>query len=243
MEGIDISFHAQGSAEWFEERLGKFTSSKVKCLLVTSKTPGEAFGDGAWTYLYEKLNELTTGTVEENGFKGSDATDWGIAHEPEAIEMYQYIKKLTVEACGFETYNESYGGSPDGKIHDDNNTDRGIIEVKCPYVGVNHLKFMDMETADEFKKDYKDYYCQIQSNLLVTNRIWCDFISYDPRQRLEAMQIKIIRIYRDEAFIKNLQERVELAIAVLIETLEKMLKKSIAFYNAAVEIKQLNQNA
>jgi hypothetical protein len=227
MENIDRSFHPQGSAEWHAERFRKFTSSKVNCLLVTSKTAGEPFGDGAWTYIYEKLDEWATGIIEENGFKGNDATDWGLANEPEAIGLYQIIKGYKVDLCGFETYSESFGGSPDGKVNAD-----GIIEIKCPYVGSNHMALMDLESADQFKKFYKKYYTQIQSNLFVTQKEWCDFVSFNPRPKIELLQMKIIRIYRDEAMIKEIDQRVELATEVLTERFEYMINKNIELFNS-----------
>lgn len=226
MEGIDISFHPQGSPEWFAERFKKFTSSKAHCLLVKSTKAGEIFGDGAWTYIYEKMDEWATGVIEENGFKGNDATDYGIAYEPDARDMYQRVRGYDVRLCGFETYNESFGGSPDAKV----NTD-GILEIKVPFLGANHMAYMDLESADQFKKFYKKHYTQIQSNLLVTKKEWCDFVSYNPRPKIELLQIKILRIYRDEEMIKDIEERVELATDILTERFDWMIKSNTALFD------------
>jgi hypothetical protein len=225
MENLDKSFHSQGSPEWYAERLGKFTSSKVAALLVTSKKAGQVFGDGAWTYIYEKMAEMSTGLVAET-FGGNDATDWGIAHEPDAIEMYQHVKKQAVDACGFQTYSDAYGGSPDGMVLLD-----GILEVKCPYNSTNHLRNLDLESADDFKDEYKNYYTQIQGNLFATKRVWCDFISFDPRPKIEPLQIKIIRIYRDETMIRSIEERVDMATDILVERFERMIKANMSEYN------------
>lgn len=226
MEGVDRSFHAQGSKEWYQERIKKFTSSKAHCLLVTSKTVGEDFGDGAWTYIYEKMDEWATGVIEENGFKGNDATDWGLAHEPEAIETLQIVRGYQVDLCGFETYNQSFGGSPDGKVEKD-----GILEIKCPFVGANHMAIMDLENADQFKKFYKKHYVQIQSNLLVTGREWCDFVSFNPRCNSLLLQIKVIRIYRDEMMINDIRNRVSLATDVLVERLGTMIHSNTILFD------------
>lgn len=226
MEGFDKSFNAQGSPEWYEERLGKFTSSKASCLLVSSKSPGQVFGEGAWTYIYEKIYELATGLVADE-FDGNDATDWGLAHEPDADEMYCHIKKLKTEECGFVKYNDAFGGSPDRLVGTD-----GITEIKCPKNGTNHMKFLDIESADDFKSDYKKYYTQIQGNLLATKREWCDFISFDPRPKIEPLQIKIIRIYRDAVMIKNLEDRIELGAEIIVNRFEYMIKTGLAMIGA-----------
>jgi hypothetical protein len=226
MENIDRSFHPQGSPEWYGERFKKFTSSKAACLLVTSKTPGQEFGDGAWTYIYEKMDEWVTGIIEENGFKGNDATDWGLANEPEAIGLTQIVRGYKVEPCGFETYSETFGGSPDGKIGTD-----GILEIKCPYVGANHTALLDLESADDFKKFYKKYYTQIQSNLLVTKREWCDFISFNPRAKNILLQIKIIRIYRDEKMITEIDQRQQLATDILLERMDYIIRNNSELFD------------
>lgn len=220
MEGIDKSFHEQGSPEWFAERLGKFTSSKIASLLVTSKKVGETFGDGAWTYIYEKIYELATGLVADQ-FKGNDSTDWGLAHEPDAFDMYKHVTKLEIETCGFVKFNEAFGGSPDALVNSE-----GIIEIKCPHNGVNHMKYMDIESADEFQSTYKAHYTQIQGNLLATKRQWCDFVSFDPRPKIEPLQIKILRIYRDATMIKTIEERIELGAEEINKRFEYMLKTS-----------------
>lgn len=226
MEGIDRSFHAQGSPEWFAERFKKFTSSKMHCLLVRSKTAGEVFGDGAWTYIYEKMDEWSTGIVEENGFKGNDATDYGLAYEDDARDMIQKVRGYKVELCGFETYNDSFGGSPDGLVDK-----HGILEIKVPFIGTNHMAYMDLENADQFKKFYKKHYTQIQSNLLVTKREWCDFCSFNPRPKIELLQIKLIRIYRDEEMIKDIDESVALATDILTERFEYMIKSNTELFD------------
>lgn len=227
MEAVDRSFHQQGSPEWFAERLGKFTSSKVSSLLVTSKKAGQMFGDGAWTYIYEKMDEITTGIVND-GFKGNDATDWGLAHENDAYSLYEIVKGIKTQECGFVIYNEAFGGSPDRFVGED-----GILETKCPYIGANHMRLMDLECADDFKIEYPKYYSQIQGNLLTTKRVWCDFISYDPRQRLEFLSMKILRIYRDEAMIKNIDERVDAGMKIVTDRVELMIKQGKELFKIA----------
>jgi hypothetical protein len=225
MENIDRSFHAQGSPEWYAERLAKFTSSKVAALLVTNKKAGQVFGDGAWTYIYEKISEMATGMIAET-FGGNDATDWGNAHEPDGDFMYKKIKQIETIECGFITLNEAYGGSPDRLVGLD-----GLTEIKCPYNSANHIRHLDLESADDFRTEYPKYYTQVQGNLYATDRVWCDFISFDPRPKIEALQIKILRIYRDETMIRNIEECVGLATELVYDRFERMILSNLAEYN------------
>lgn len=194
---FSIDIPKQGSEEWHMERVGRFTSSRFHDLLTASKKKDEVFGGTAMGYILEIACERLTGQPE--GFAGGRATDWGNDHESMAIGYYSSKKELKVEESPFIPVGTNYGGSPDGLIGTD-----GIIEVKCPFNSVNHLKyFKDGEIP-------KNYYTQMQGNMMVTGRKWCDFISFDPRMP-ESHRIFIKRIERDEELINRILERIELA--------------------------------
>jgi hypothetical protein len=56
----------------------------------------------------------------------------------------------------------------------------------------------------------------------VTDRKWCDFISFDPR--IEGKQkIAIVRIERDDAKIAFLKSRLELAVKVMGEMMDRLI--------------------
>ena len=92
---------------------------------------------------------------------------------------------------------EGLTGSPDGLIGED-----GMIEIKCPFVGVNHLNFFF--TEDTFESEYSEYYYQMQCYLLLSGRKWCDFISFDPRLILNSDSGLYIRRFEAN---KELQEK------------------------------------
>jgi hypothetical protein len=46
----------------------------------------------------------------------------------------------------------------------------------------------------------------MQFQMLVTGRKWCDWISFDPRAP-EALQLHVVRVMRDDAYIATLLER------------------------------------
>lgn len=248
MEGYVKSIHAQRSPEWYAERLGKFTSSELHKLFgkgrrpMTSnelalrlkgdirKTVDEYFGTGAHTYIFDKLNELLSGEIEDKAFGA--ALDWGIANEPDAALRYQAIKKVKLLDVGFVTYNSFFGGSPDGLVGEENILENGIVEFKCPYNGSNHLKYFDIETPAQFKERHEEYYIQVQGNMLAANRGWCDFMSFDPRQRQPAFQQYLLRIPRDNTLITEAIERIDKGSDILVEKMDRMTKIAFKFYEA-----------
>ena len=85
-------------------------------------------------------------------------------------------------------------GEPDGLIGES-----GIIEVKCPNSN-NHFKNL------LYGAQIDDYKYQIQGYLWLTDRFWCDFVSYDPRFP-DKYQLSIHRIEQDGEIISELEAR------------------------------------
>ena len=200
----------QRSAEWFNMRLGKITSSEI------SKIMGQEgkLSDGAKTYLLEKVAELLGGASQPQGMSKPAALEWGTELEPIAIEFYEKKTKTKVKEASFFVYNEYYGGSPDGLVGED-----GIIEVKCPFTFVNHFKHGLIKSAEDFKKAKPEYYWQCVSNMLATGTKWCDFVSFDPRVNPDYIMF-IYRLERDEKEIELLLTRLELANQYMTELKE-----------------------
>jgi predicted phage-related endonuclease len=120
------------------------------------------------------------------------AMQWGIDTEPLARVAYELSSGNDVEQTGFELHFElEAGASPDGLIGED-----GLIEIKCPN-SATHIEYLK---AKELPSEYK---AQVQGQLWITDRKWCDFVSYDPRMP-EHLRMKIIRVERDEKYIDDL---------------------------------------
>jgi putative phage-type endonuclease len=190
----------QRSQEWFDIRRGKITSSEFHKIL----------GDGKVkeTYLLEKIAEGMGGFAQP---AGGPAIEWGIELESTAIDVYTEKTGIVVEKASFMPVNDYYGGSPDGIVTPD-----GIIEVKCPYTTVKHLKHGLIKSDADFKKTSPEYYYQCISNMICANAQWCDFISFDPRLKTKY-QMFIYRLNRDENEVKLMQEKLEAAIKQLQE--------------------------
>lgn len=165
------------SPEWFQYRRGKFTASNCWKLTVEPRTKqakesGE-LSETTNTYILEKCWEILSGQTTSNIDNAS--TQWGVEQEPNAKKWYTKLTGNEIqEATLYELGNLC--ATPDGLIGED-----GLIEIKCPYNGGNHLANCFIESDMDFISQNKEYYWQIQCQLLVTGRKWCDFVSFDPR--------------------------------------------------------------
>lgn len=202
----------QGTQEWLDARRGKITASRFDCVLVKGRNKEQPFGDSAMTYLYELVGErLTSVTYPE---LETVAIQWGHENEENSRACYQWRTGNNIATFGFVSLNEDVGGSPDGVIADQD----GIIEIKCPWTQKEHIR--TLATREVPKK----YIPQVQGNLWVTGRKFCDFVSYDPRfgPALDHLKLCVIRVERDEVYIQKLAERVSEFAKLLRETEERL---------------------
>ncbi len=209
--GYDVNLPPEntGSEEWHQSRNGRFTASMTESWMQEGRSKGQLFGTKAEAYLYAKVAEILSGAPH---LITSKSMEWGQDFEAEAIEKYQEATGNTVDHTGFVEFGDFSGGTPDGLVDT-----TGIIEVKCPFNPANHI-----QTILENRVVKKEYQLQIQMNLLATGRLWCDFVSYDPRVQEEHLKIHVIRIERDEATIKAIQDRLQ----VVINRLNELLKQA-----------------
>lgn len=184
----------QGEPEWHAARAGRVTASRVADIVRKTKTGVSASRN---TYLGELVAERLSGKVAEAGFK-SAAMQWGNDNEANAVALYELIHDCDCEAIGFALHPkiEMAGCSPDRLVND-----AGLVEVKCPNTAT-HIATLLGAPIDP------DYIKQIQWQLSVCERAWCDFVSFDPRLPAE-MQIYVQRVPRDDRLIRELESAVE----------------------------------
>lgn len=210
----------QRTPEWFAARRGRFTGSEIHKLMSDPRSKADKdagkLSDGAMTYIYQVLAEKTTGITPE---LTTTSMQWGIDHEDEAKRLYESLYGETITDSDFVPFGHYGGGSTDGEIGTD-----GIAEVKCPYTSGTHLENLafaySMPSGEAFKEQYKEYYWQIQNNLMVTGRSFCRFISYDPRFTGAAM-MSCVTVTRNEADIAELKARIERAAVVMNQIKER----------------------
>jgi putative phage-type endonuclease len=196
----------QRTPEWFAERLGKITASRIAD--VVGKTKSGSYGAARKNYMAELLCQRLTGQQEEKFT--SAAMQHGTDTEPAARAMYMLETGTDVTETGFIPHPTiaMSGASPDGLAGED-----GLIEIKCPNTAT-HLEFL------QSRKPKHEYLLQMQWQMACTGRQWCDFVSYDDRLP-EKLASRCIRIPRDDKLIAELEEE---AIKFLTE-LDKTVRQ------------------
>lgn len=186
------------TTEWFKTRLGNFTASEVHRLMTEPKSKKEQFSKGAMTYILEKVHERLTGQSKQSF--DTIATTWGV--ENEGLAIFNFIKRtgIKVETAKYFVHPDmpKVGCTPDGLSEDG-----GVVEVKCPFNGVNHIEHCTIQDEASFKETAKEYYWQMQHQMLVTGRKFGYFISFDPRINSEMglFSIKINAVESDQLLL------------------------------------------
>lgn len=196
----------QGSEEWLKARLGIPSASNFSKIVTSTGKLSESLRK----YAEELVSDMLIIEPEE-GYKNADMLR-GNELEPEAAQAYQEYTFNTVEECGF-MIKDGAGYSPDRMV-DEN----GLIEIKCPNK-VTHTKYL----LD--KKLPIKYLQQCQGGLMVSNRKWLDFISFHPNFKGDN-KLFIIRVFRNEEFIKKLVIGIKRVIEIRNELLEKIREKN-----------------
>jgi len=94
--------------------------------------------------------------------------------------------------------------------------DDGLLEIKCP----NTVTQIKRVLAN---KPPAEYMAQIQGQMWVSGRKWCDFVSFDPRINTDADYF-CIRIERDEKYIETLESKCKIFVEDLKALIEKLSK-------------------
>ena len=211
---MTITYHTevvQGTQAWLELRRGLLTASEMKLILTpTLKLAGN---DKERTHLYELLAQRVTGYVEPH-FQSYDM-ERGNFDEEHARAKYGAAYAPVAE-CGFITNDRlgfNLGYSPDGLVGDD-----GLIECK------SRVQKWQMQTMIEYVSGQEvptDFIIQVQSGLFISERKWCDFVSYSG-----GMLMATVRAYP----IPEVQEAIRNAATAF----EARLNEKLEIYNKLV---------
>lgn len=183
---------AQGTPEWFAQRCGKVTASRVADLIARTKA---GWGASRENYKAQLVAERLTQAVGES--YSNAAMQWGTETEPEARAAYSFRRDVDVMETGFVDHPHipMTGASPDGLVGDD-----GLVEIKCPITATHISTLLGQSVPGK-------YITQMQWQMACTGRQWCDFASYDPRLP-ETMRLFVQRVDRDDVEIARLEELV-----------------------------------
>ena len=181
--------HEQGTQEWLTSRLGCPSGSGFDKLITASGKPSTQ-SEG---YINQLIAELMTNQTTE--VKVTDAMQRGTDLEPMARNFYELASGNEVMEVGFCKHDIlECGVSPDGLMDD------GGLEIKCPSPSWHCAYLRGGVLPTKYKQ-------QVQGCMWITGREWWDFVSYH-----ETMPALIVRVHRDEEYIKLLADEVSKAV-------------------------------
>lgn len=182
----------QQSQEWFNERLGKVTASRVNDVVAKTKS---GYSASRKNYAAQLVVERMTGTKVES-FTNA-AMQWGTDNEPAARAEYEMNSCGMVDEVAFIPHPTiaMTGASPDGLVGDG-----GMLEIKCPNTAT-HIEYL---LGKVVPSGYKP---QMAWQMACSGRKWVDFVSYDPRMP-EKHRFFLVRYERDDKYIAELEEEV-----------------------------------
>lgn len=202
----------QGSEEWHQARCGLLTASEFDRIITPTLKIADNVKSRAhlWEIAAQRISKYVEPQyISEGMLRGHD-------DEIEARRLYRQ-NFAKVEECGFVT-NDKWGFvlgcSPDGLVGDD-----GMIECK------SRVQKYQVQTIVEHYTDGtvpEEYTLQIQGELLVTGRKWCDLVSYS-----NGLPMIPIRVEADAA--------VQAAIIEAAAKFEARINEVVADYHAALE--------
>ena len=194
----------QRTDEWFAQRLGKVTASRVGDVIAKTKTGPSASRDNYATQLV--LERLTN---KQGEFFTNAAMQWGTETEPMARQAYELKRGVFVDEVGFIDHPtiDMSGASPDGLVDK-----KGLVEIKCPE-SKTHMEYL-MSGKPPAK-----YIPQMMWQMACTGREWCDFVSFDPRFP-ENLQILVVKVEYDPTYVKML----ELEITQFLDEVSKKVE-------------------
>jgi hypothetical protein len=201
----------QGTDEWLAARCGLLTASEMH--LIVTPTLKASKNEKERSHLYELTAQRLNQFVEPRYV--SDDMLRGTSDEIEAVALYAR-HYAPVETVGFITNDKwgfTIGYSPDALVGAD-----GLVESKS-----RRQKFQVETFAVNVAKGTipADYILQVQTGLLVSERAWCDLISYSA-----GMPMAVIRAYPDDAIME--------AIVSAAGAFEQRLADTLAKYHEAV---------
>jgi putative phage-type endonuclease len=190
----------QRTEEWFQQRLGKVTASRISDVIAKTKT---GVSTSRQNYLIQLVSERLTGKKGDS-FVNQAMLD-GIERESAARALYMLNRDVSVTEVGFFDHPviTNSGASPDGAVNaEEEGKYAGLIEIKCPIETTHTNTLMSKSVPSKYIPQIQWQMASVSPNVK-----WCDFISYNPNFP-DTMQLFVARVERDNAYIAELEAEV-----------------------------------
>jgi putative phage-type endonuclease len=190
----------QRTDEWFQQRLGKVTASRISDVIAKTKT---GVSTSRQNYLVQLVSERLTGKKGDS-FVNQAMLD-GIERESAARELYMQTRGVSVTEVGFFDHPTiaMSGASPDGAVNaEEDGKYAGLIEIKCPIETTHTNTLMSKSVPSKYMPQIQWQMASVSPNVK-----WVDFISFNPNFP-DTMQLFVARVERDNAYIAELEAEV-----------------------------------
>jgi hypothetical protein len=206
---IDVE---QGTDAWMQARLGLATASCFQDIIAESRSKTQESTSRRNLRLKLVLERITGRKAQS--FE-SFATRQGTEREPAARLAYEIETGETVTQVGFVRHAVlEAGASPDGLTVD------GGLEIKSPQPAAHLFVLRSGKVPAE-------YVAQVQGGLWLCQRKVWSFCSYNP-EFSERLQLKIIRVPRDQAYIDRLAAEVTVFLDEVREEVAELVRMEAA---------------
>lgn len=176
----------QGTIEWSNLRLGIPTASEFHRIV----TPTGALSAQSRDYAYRLVAESLLMRPLSEDISNLPQIQHGKEYEAEAVRSYEFDNGVKTVKVGFMTNDAGdIGASPDRLVDD-----CGVLEIKCPQPAT----MVAYHVSGVIDAKYKP---QIQGQLMVSGRNWCDWLAYS-----REMPTITIRTLRDDEYIEKLSK-------------------------------------
>ena len=184
---------------WYEQRCGRVTASCFHDIVSRKKNSSP--------------DNLVTRFLRREDISNIPAIKWGIDNEDKAREVY--VTKMSSSHIEFKcspaglVISPQYpylGASPDGFIQCEC-CGEGIIEIKCPFSVRDGMPEDLVGRKGSFLNDAgllhsHKYYNQVQGQLEICRKTFCDFIVWTPNGLFTQ------RIYKDQHYVEKIVKKV-----------------------------------
>ena len=190
----------QRTEEWFQQRLGKVTASRISDVIAKTKT---GVSTSRQNYLVQLVSERITGKKGDS-FVNQAMLD-GIEREGAARAIYMLNRDVSVTEVGFFDHPviKNSGASPDGAVNaKEDGKYAGLIEIKCPIETTHTNTLMSKSVPSKYIPQIQWQMASVSPNVK-----WVDFISFNPNFP-DTMQLFVARVERDNDYIAELESEV-----------------------------------
>ena len=195
---IEVIYCEQGTPEWLAARAGIPTASQFHTVMAVGKQGGKSVT--RIKYLNQLAGEILTG--EPMASYSNEDMERGKTMESEARDLYAFMHDVEPQTVGF-VRSGNKGASPDSLLGIN-----GGLEIKSAAAHIQIDRLLRGELPPEHK-------AQVQGCLWICEREWWDFCSYAPK-----LPLFVLRVHRDEGYIKKLASEVELFNIELQQTVD-----------------------